>query len=87
MLPTASVIDLCICSWPPTHEHFFQNRGRLEHLYESIIQYADRTSWEHGDREHEEIYGDEFNNFPKVDMYDQDFEYLRSVLIPYLMNT
>ena len=86
-LPTrCRIMESLNASWPPSHVHYFENGGKIEHVMKGLMYRVKESSWEFGDGDFEENLSTELDNIPGVLGFDDDYQYFNAVFLEYLMN-
>ena len=85
-LPTVSrVLQISEGSCLPNYKYFLENGGCIKYILNGIIKVAEDTSWEYGDGTADEDYYEDMKSLPKVKGFDGNFDYLRTVVLDYLL--
>ena len=72
-------------AWPPSYRHFFEKGGRIDHVYNGIIDFSKNSSWAYGDGSYDEILDADDERVPFVDILDNDFHYVETIVVKYLL--
>ena len=72
--------------WPAIQQSFFVKGGKVEHVFDAIIQMSKRQSWASGDGSYDEDFRDEEVKLPVVQILDFDFHYVETIVMKYLVD-
>ena len=87
-IPTVNLVTEGLKStWPPYYRHFFKCGGKIEYLIRGIIASAKENSWAYGDGSYDEVMamGDEEEILPQIKYFDNDFFYVETVVLKYIL--
>ena len=90
ILPTAErVLALCRGHQAEFHKYYLLQGGKMEYAMLSFIERAEDVSWENGDGWLRVLEGgdpEEESTLPKVEGFDGNFDYMKTVLLDFLIS-
>ena len=87
-LPTRSnVLAFAEGNWPPSYQYYMQHGGEIKFILEGIIDRAKDSSWAYGDADYDDCHtdADDQEGLPKMPHFDDNFEYLETYVLDFLL--